>query len=119
MRLLEPSARAVVRAEMNTTGAELVAAMEAGAPRDKGDLAEAAHYKVSNDGLGLSAGYSNRPGFKRAWQSHGFVAVFQEFGTRHHAAHPFIRPAYRKVIPAALDRIDAAVASAIRKAAAS
>ena len=81
-------------------------------------MRDAAHYKVSSDGLGVNVGYSqHKPGFKRLWnKGRGFEALFAEFGTKHHAAQPFIRRSFREGVRAALDSIDTAVSRAIRGA---
>lgn len=117
LRFLEPSTRLEIAEAMDYAGRTIADEITANAPRDKGDLAEAATYKVSNDKLGVSVGYSQKQaGFKRAWKKGGFTALWQEFGTRHHAATPFIRPAYHAKLAQILDRIDAAVRTAINKA---
>jgi len=115
LRRLEPSLRMPIRIEMDRAGRELVAAMDAGAPKQTGEMAEAAIYKVSSDGLGVSAGYSgNQVGFKMKWRRGGFKALWAEFGTKHHAATPFIRPAYRQKLGGILTRIEVAVRDVIK-----
>lgn len=106
-----------VKREIRTAGIILAAEVSARAPKDSGDMAAAARYKVSSDGLGVSVGYSRKAsGFARLYKKGGFKALFQEFGTEHHAAQAFIRPAWKAKIKGILDRIDAAVNQAIKKA---
>jgi len=94
---------------MEEVGQEFEDEIRLRAPKDQGDLADAAHHVVSSDKMGVAIGYSkDKPGFKRVWKKGGFVALFQEFGTSQHAAKPFVRPAWRAKIGSALDRIDAA-----------
>ena len=70
--------------------------IERRAARNKGDLAKAVHFRLAGDRLSSHIGYSQkRPGFKRKWKKGGFVALWAEFGTRHHKSQPFIRPAFR------------------------
>lgn len=100
---------------MQWAGKELSDGIRDRAPKDQGDLASAVHFRVSNDGLGVSVGYSaKQAGFKRLWRRGGFAALFQEFGTRHHAAQPFIRPTWRAVIRRVVDRVDTVVTNTIR-----
>jgi HK97 gp10 family phage protein len=94
---------------MDAIGADLAREITARAPKDAGDLSEAAHYRVSNDGLGVAVGYSKKAGFLKKWRQAGFVSLFQEFGTKHHPAQPFIRPIWRYNLPKVVDRIDAAL----------
>lgn len=118
MRLLEPDIRNDVRRVMDASGEALASEITARAPKDTGEMAEAAMHKVSNDGLGVSVGYSSKQsGFKRAWRAHGFASLWAEFGSRGRAATPFIRPAYRALLSGILDNIDAAVSGAIKRAA--
>lgn len=106
-----------LKAEFNFIGPDLEDALAANAPRDKGHLADAAHHVISSDGLALKAGYSqNKPGFKRMWKKGGFEALFQQFGTRHHKANPFVSRTWREKIGGYLDRIDAAVKRTINRA---
>jgi HK97 gp10 family phage protein len=81
-------------------GRELSDMISASAPRDKGRLAAASHYKLGNDKLSVHVGYSgSRAGFKRKWKKGGFVALFKEFGTKKVPAVPFIRPNFRAKVP--------------------
>lgn len=115
LRRLEPELRAPIRADMDRAGKELVDAMEAMAPKETGEMADAAMYKVSSDGLGVSAGYSAKQGgFKRQWKKGGFKALWQEFGTKKHPATPFIRPAYKQKLAGILTRIETSVRDVIR-----
>lgn len=101
------------------------------APKGEGDLADAITPKVSRDGLSALVGFSRtKAGFKRAWKKAGWRAHFAEFGThgswrreggtmgynRGIRATPFLRPAFRVALPAILDRIDAAVDRALKRA---
>lgn len=116
LRFVDKHARSGIKAAFTESGKELADAIEAAAPKDTGGTADEVRYKVSNDGLGVSVGYSAKAaGFKRNWKRGGFKALWQEFGTRHHAAQPFIRPSYRKQLKAILDRIDDAVRTTIRR----
>lgn len=114
LRRLPKDMTAEIKTEMDAAGKALRDEIVAKAPKDQGDLAQAAHYRVSNDGLGVSVGFSTKSGFLRKWKAGGFVALFQEYGTRHHAAQPFIRPAWRAKIAGILDSIDATVSRVIR-----
>jgi hypothetical protein len=96
-------------------GPELEDAIRAAAPVDEGRLAAAAHHRVSNDALGVVAGYGQRPGFKRLWLKGGFEALWQEFGARQHAAQPFISPTFRRLLPGMLERIERAVSNVIER----
>lgn len=112
----EDSTRGIAE-EFRRLGPEFERALEREAPKDEGRLAAAAHHRVSSDGLGLSVGYSKeKTGFKRLWKKGGFEALFAEFGTRHHAAQPFIRRTFRAMVRHALDRIDRAVSQSIKGA---
>lgn len=118
LKTLEPDIKAGVRATMAQVGQDIEAELKATAPVDEGYLRDAAHHKVSSDGLGVNVGYSqNKPGFKRKWlKGRGFEAMFAEFGTKHHPAQPFIRKSFRKGVRRALDMIDKATSHAIRTA---
>lgn len=106
-----------IKREIELGANEIGQEIEARAPRNSGDLAENVTVRISNDKLGAAIGYSpNRAGFKRAYKRGGFKALFQEFGTKHHAAQPFIGPAFRSKLKGILDRIDAAVTAGLRKA---
>lgn len=105
-----------IRPVMARIGQELERAIEAGAPVFKDRMRPAAHHRVSNDGLGVVAGYSKgHAGFKKFWKKGGFVSQFQEFGTKNHRAQPFIAPAFRALLPHMLDAIDRAVTEALRR----
>lgn len=118
LKRLEPELRAELRATMGIVGANIASQLKVSAPVDEGFLREAAHYKVSSDGLGVNVGYSAyKPGFKRLWhKGRGFEALFAEFGTKHHKAQPFIRRSFRQGVRKALDMIDVAVSRTIRGA---
>lgn len=118
LKKLEPELRAELKATMGIVGADIAADLKANAPVDEGFLRNAAHYKVSSDGLGVNIGYSQyKPGFKRLWnKGRGFEALYAEFGTKHHAAQPFIRKSFRAGVKRALDSIDTAVSRTIRGA---
>lgn len=117
LRRFPEELRKDIREAMEDAGRELQQEMASRAPKDEGDLANAAHYVVSRDGLSVRVGYGTAPGFKRKWnKGGGFTALFQEFGTRNHKANPFIRPSYRAKLSAILNRIDQAVNSTLRKA---
>lgn len=106
-----------LREEFDASGEILRDKISELAPKDEGRLSEAAHYQVSNDGLSVVAGYSQkRSGFKRLWRRGGFEALWQEFGAKQHAAQPFISPAFRAVLPGVLERIEAAVNKTIKRA---
>ena len=109
LRRFEPELRTELARVMQEVGQEFEDEIRLRAPKDQGDLADAAHHVVSSDKMGVAIGYSkDKPGFKRVWKKGGFVSLFQEFGTSQHAARPFVRPAWRAKIGNALDRIDAA-----------
>jgi HK97 gp10 family phage protein len=109
-----------LRTEITTAlvegGEAIRAQIEADAPKDEGDLKEAVLARTSRDGLSVQVGYGKQAGFKRAWQRGGFKSLWQEFGTREHPAQPFIRPSFRANLAGILDRIDAAVKRALRRA---
>lgn len=105
-----------IRHVMNDVGRDLRNHIDAAAPKDEGRLADAAHYRVSNDGLGVSVGYSaKKPGFKRKWKRGGFVALWQEFGTKHHKRQRFISPTWRRRLKPNLQKIDMFVIRALRR----
>jgi HK97 gp10 family phage protein len=96
---------------------ELRAEISANAPRDTGQLANDADAVISRDGLSANVGYDeSASGFKREWKKHGFLAVFHEYGTVKMPARPFVRPAYRKMLPKILADIKAAVTASLEKA---
>lgn len=116
LRTLDKDTRSEIRAVMEKSGQELAKRIEDTAPKDTGGMADQVRYKVSNDGLGVSVGYSAKAaGFKRNWKRGGFKALWQEFGTKHHPAQPFIRPAFRQSLTKILDRIDDAVSNTIKR----
>jgi HK97 gp10 family phage protein len=97
-------------------GEELRAELEMRAPRDEGKLQAAPLAKLSSDKLSVLVGFSkDRPGFKKAWLRGGFEALFIEFGTKHSAAQPFVRPAYRAKLSRILDRIDEGRRAAVKR----
>lgn len=116
LRRFPDELRAEVAIPMKLSAEELADAITANAPKDSGDMAEAASYRVSRDGLSAQIGYSKRAGFKRAWKRGGFKALWQEYGTRHHPAHKFVRPAYAQLLSTILDRIDRAVSRMLARA---
>lgn len=96
-------------------GKELSSEIAMRAPKDTGDLSEQAHYRVSNDKLGVRIGYSaNKAGFKRKWKKGGFKALWAEFGTRHHAAQPFIRPTWSRNLLRVIDEVSREVNTRLR-----
>ncbi|KWT72373.1 hypothetical protein APY04_0167 [Hyphomicrobium sulfonivorans] len=101
---------------MRLSAEELADELTVTAPRDDGDLAEAAHWRMSRDGLSAQVGYGNQPGFKRQWKRGGFKALWQEFGTKHHPAQSFIRPVFRGKLRVILERINRAVGRTLRRA---
>lgn len=115
-RAFEPGANTEITKAIETAARELTAEIRTRAPKDDMDLANAVQYKMSSDGLGANIGYSaNKAGFRMKWKRGGFVALFQEFGTRHHAAQPFIRPSFRSRLRRNLDLIDDAVRRTVRR----
>lgn len=106
-----------LRETMRNIGSDLESALEAAAPKRTGDLAIAAHSRVSSDGLAVKIGYAHKEaGFKRWWKRGGYVAIFQEWGTKHHPAQPFIRPTFRQRVPIYLNMIDDTVRQVLRRA---
>lgn len=115
-----------IRTAMTQSGYELSGQIAANAPKKTGVLAENVRFLVSGDGLSVRVGYGetthNEAGeltgsfFKREWKKAGWRAVFIEYGTRYIAARPFVRPAYRAMLPAILKRIDAAVNATLERA---
>lgn len=101
---------------MTSTGAVLRDEMYARAPKDEGDMSEQASFRVSRDGLSVQVGYSKRVGFKMAWRRGGFKALWQEYGTRHHAPQPFVGPSFRAKLAWILNRVDWAVNRTLRRA---
>lgn len=108
--------RSDLRMVMTMNGDLLVNEIKARAPKDEGDMADHVIARVSRDGLSVQIGYGNRPGFKQAWKRGGFHALFQEYGTVHHAAQPFIGPAFRAKLGQMLTRIDNAVNRTLKRA---
>lgn len=105
-----------VQTVMTYSGDTLRNEIEMRAPKDEGDLSEQVLSRVSRDGLSVQVGYSKRVGFKTAWKKGGFKALFQEYGTRHHGAQPFIGESYRAKLAGILGDIEAAVNKAINRA---
>lgn len=105
-----------MRMVMTSAGATLRDRMWLDAPKDEGDMSEQASFRVSRDGLSVQVGYSKRVGFKRAWKAGGFKALWQEYGTRHHGAQPFVRPAFRAELGRILGYVDRAVKRTIIRA---
>jgi HK97 gp10 family phage protein len=101
---------------MTMNGELLVNEIKLRAPKDEGDMGDNVIARVSRDGLSVQVGYGNRAGFKQAWKRGGFHALFQEYGTRHHGAQPFIGPAFRAKLGQMLNRIDSAVNRTLRRA---
>lgn len=62
--------------------------------KDRGDLAASISYKLGRDGLSAQIGFSSR--WKRLWRAAGWRAFFEEFGTSHQRAHPFLFPAWER-----------------------
>lgn len=116
LRRFPEDLRAEIAIPMKLSAEELAATMTANAPKDSGDMAEEVTFRLSRDGLSAQIGYSKRAGFKRAWKAGGFKALWQEYGTRNHPAHKFIRPAYAQLLPTILDRIDRAVRRTLQRA---
>jgi HK97 gp10 family phage protein len=116
LRRFPEELRADIRNAMVVSAAELRDEIRANAPRKTGALAEAADYTLSRDGLSAKVGYSREAGFKRQFKRAGFKAHWLEFGTKHSAAQPFIRPAYRAKLKGILNRIDSAVRKTLRRA---
>jgi hypothetical protein len=108
--------RGDLRMVFTSAGALLRDQIWLNAPKDEGDMADEATFRVSRDGLSVQIGYSKRVGFKRAWKAGGFKALWQEYGTRHHAAQPFVSVSYREKLREILDHIDRAVNRTIRRA---
>lgn len=116
LRRFEPELRRELQVALSDGGRLLAAEISDRAPTRTGRLENAVLSKDDKDGLSTRVGYSARAsGFKTAWKRGGFEATFQEFGTRHHAAQPFIRPAYRAVLGRILDRIDSGRKTAIAR----
>lgn len=87
------------------------------APKDTGELSENVGIAYSQGGLTARVGFDEAAsGFARKWKKHGFLAIFHEYGTVKMPARPFVRPAYRAVLPNALKDIQAAVKSTIDRA---
>ena len=115
-RSVSPGANEEITKAIETAARELTEEIRSRAPKDEHRLAEAVQFKMSSDGLGANIGYSaNKAGFRMAWKRGGFEALFQEFGTRHHAAQPFIRPSYRARLQRNLNLIDDAVRRTVRR----
>lgn len=117
LRMMPDEITEGITQEFKAIGPDLQDALSAAAPKDKGNMAAAAHHVVSSDGLSVVAGYSSdRAGFKRKWRKGGFEAVFNEYGTRNMPAQPFVRRTWKARIKGYLDRVDAAVNRALQKA---
>lgn len=117
LRKLPDDVTAEITQTLQEIGPQLSSAIAQAAPYDTGRLADASRYQLSRDGLGLAAGYSaKRSGFRRLWLKGGFEALWQEFGTKKHAAQPFISPTFRRLIPGMLTKIENAVTRVLQKA---
>ncbi len=121
LRMMGPAVRKEIEPVMRKSAKLLEEAIAEAAPvgnRDPVHMRDAAHSKVSSDGLSFQVGYGNRPGFKRQWKKgQGFVAVFAEYGTKNHPAQPFVRPVWKKHVPGVLKAIDRAVDRGLKRAA--
>lgn len=108
--------RADLNMVMEMNGTLLLNEIKQRAPVEGGDMRDTASFVVSRDGLSVRVGYSREQDFKRKWKKGGFHALFQEYGTRHSPAQPFIGPAFRAKLRDALRRIDSAVDRTIKRA---
>ena len=118
------SLRRVLRRAPDEVATELRGAIKAGAddvqadmlkrvPRRTGALASVIKIKASRDGLSAKVG----PGAKgkRDMKKAGRRAHFTEFGTKHHAAQPFVGPALKQNRPGISQAISSAVGKALAK----
>lgn len=108
--------REEVRQELVPLSREIRDAIEVAAPKDKGDMARAAHYEVSSDGLSTKIGYNEEGSFAPKWRSGGYVAIFKEFDTPHDPAEPFIGPVWRAYLPRTIVRVEAAFKRMVMRA---
>ena len=83
LRFMPAEVTAELKQVIAAEAAQVLDAIKDAAPVDKGNLRREANFKLSNDGLGASIGYSQGPGFKKNWKKGGFEAIFEEFGTKH------------------------------------
>lgn len=104
---------AELRAAIAEGAATIEADMREEAPVREGRLKESISTKMGRDGLSARIG----PGVagKRAMRNGGWTAKFAEFGTKHHAAQPFIQPAYRRNESEVRDAIRRGVKTALLK----
>lgn len=117
LRRLPMETRESLKEAFRDSGEQLRRAIAAAAPKEHGDLSKAVHSKVSNDGLAVTVGFSQTAaGFKRKWKKGGFVALFQEFGTRHHKRQPFISPTFKRLLPIMIRRINTEVDETLQRA---
>lgn len=102
---------------LDQAGRDIVSELNARAPMLTGRLSKSASYKVSSDGLGMKAGYSGKTaGFKMMWKRGGASSRRIEYGTKHSEKQPYVNAVFRANLIRVLDRVDAAVMSALKKA---
>lgn len=79
--------------------------------KDSGDLAASISHKLGRDGLSAQIGFSSK--WKRLWRQAGWRAFFEEFGTSHQRAHPFLFPAWEKNRADITKRISRAISNTL------
>ena len=84
--------RVVTRAE-KAAMAPVAAAAKRNAPRASGGMADSIDVRSVSSGMAKRMGAQFRPTAVGPDRDH-FHALFAEFGTKHHAAQPFLRPAW-------------------------
>jgi hypothetical protein len=116
LRRVPKEMRTDIKATMKAVGVDLEAAVKANAPVDEGRLKRATHHKVSNDGLGVTVGYSKTAaGFKRKWKKGGFTALWAQFGTKRTRATKFLTRAWRSRLASNMQRIERDVVKSLHK----
>ena len=104
---------AELRDEIKAGADKVLADMLANVARDSGDLAETIKIKASRDGMSARVGAGvagKRDQRKAGWRGH-----FLEFGTKHQAAQPFVKPALDRHEDSIAKGIAAGIASALTK----
>ena len=119
--LPKATARNVLRRVLKNAAEPIKEAMEAKAPRRTGFTA--ASIEISNT-LNPAQRRDARRGNDKAFAEvyigsrRGSAAVFEEFGTIHQPAHPYMRPAFEANSDQALNTISTELGTEIEKAAA-
>lgn len=108
-RLNEKTQKTIVKDALRETNEEIVLpAVEARVPVDSGALKEGLKVKAKN-----SRGKIGSAVFDEGYKGDQFYGSFQELGTRHQPARPYIRPAIDENADRILDSVEKKIGKAI------